>query len=181
MAPVAYEMPWQSVAGAALDEWSESPPPHNEAPTSDSGEFGKVLSLAINTAADRLLFVLALTRIAKGKLDALSELEGVIEEASEKRYTLPPDKVYSEAQRLFWILQIPDGVVFSVYPGRDGDITLDAHRDDSFVMVVCEPDGTAFSIVDILGERSDKTYESTTSLPDVFVSDALRQLSKERA
>lgn len=181
MAPVAYEMPWQSVAGAALDEWSESPPPHNEAPTSDSGEFGKVLSLAINTAADRLLFVLALTRIAKGKLDALSELEGVVEEASEKRYTLPPDKVYSEAQRLFWILQIPDGVVFSVYPGRDGDITLDAHRDDSFVMVVCEPDGTAFSIVDILGERSDKTYESTTSLPDVFVSDALQQLGKVRA
>ena len=119
--------------------------------------------------------------LTKGKLDALIELEGVVEEASEKRYTLPPDKVYSEAQRLFWILQIPDGVVFSVYPGRDGDITLDAHRDDSFVMVVCEPDGTAFSIVDILGERSEKTYESTTSLPDVFVSDALRQLSKVRA
>ena len=181
MAPVAYEMPWQSVAGAALDEWSEFPPPHNESPTSDSEEFGKVLSLAISMVADRLLFVLALKGITKGKLDAFSELEGVVEEAAEKRYTLPPDKVYSETQRLFWILQIPDGVVFSVYPRRDGDITLDAHKEDSFVMVVCEPDGTAFSIVDILGERSEKTYESTTSLPDVFVSDALRQLSKVRA
>lgn len=45
-------------------------------------------------------------------------------------------------------------------------------------MVVCEPDGTAFSIVDILGERSEKTYESTSLLPDMFVADAFKGLSE---
>ena len=177
MASLAYELPWQDVEGASLDDWSEFPPEHNEPQTYDNEEFRNFLSLAISRVADRSI-VLTVKRVAKGKQDALSELEGMLDEASEKGFVLPPDNVFSEAQRLFWILEIMDGVVFSIYPGREGDIALDAHKGDSFVMVVCEPDGTAFSIVDILGERSEKTYKSTSLLPDIFVSEALIELSK---
>lgn len=109
------------------------------------------------------------------------ELHELIAEAKEKGYKLPPDSVLKEAKRLFYALNGPDPALgFSVSPGAEGDISLDASVRRDFVLIICEPDGTALCIVDIGGEQSEKNYPSTNNLPDEYLERSFERLDASR-
>ena len=105
------------------------------------------------------------------------ELDGLMDEVEEKGYKPPPAQVLKEATRIFFKLHGDDhSKVFSVSPGQEGDISIDAHAQRDYVMLICDPDGSAFCLTSIGGEKCDKSYASTFALPDEFIRKSISSL-----
>ena len=112
-----------------------------------------------------------------GKSQGQIELDGLMDEVKEKGYKPPPAQVLKEAMRIFFKLHGDDhSKVFSVSPGQEGDISIDAHAQRDYVMLICDPDGSAFCLTSIGGEKCDRSYASTFALPDEFIQESISSL-----
>ena len=108
--------------------------------------------------------------------NALSDLRGAVDEATEEGYCRPSDDAVTEAERILRSLYEVSPRRFEVYPTQDGEIALDAPGDSGSVILLLEPHGGALCLVNVNGNHRRARYSSTTTLPDGFVREAVSEL-----
>ena len=109
--------------------------------------------------------------------DALRDLGGVKEEASEEGFPTPTEKACKKANRLLKEMYRLSRHRFEVYPMPDGEIAIDASDGQgSSVLLLCDSDGGALCLVNMGGQHRRARYSSADALPDGFVREALAEL-----
>ena len=111
--------------------------------------------------------------------NALSDLRGAINEATEEGYRRPSDDAVTEAERILRSLYEVFPRRFEVYPTQDGEIALDAPSDSGSVILLLDPDGGALCLVNANGNHRRARYSSTRTLPDGFVREALSEVDSQ--
>ena len=109
--------------------------------------------------------------------EAQKELAEVADEAREEGYPVPSDVAFENARRLLPAVyrMLPRQV--AVYPTPDGEICIDVPGElGRSVGLLCESDGGALCLVHIDGEHRRAHYDTTRTLPDGFVREALAEL-----
>ena len=110
--------------------------------------------------------------------EALQDLREARDEAREEEFPEPSDTAIDNAERLLQAMYSIVPQRFEVYPTPDGAIAIDAPSGygRSFI-VFCESSGGALCMVDVHGEHRHARYDSTRSLPDEFIAEALTELA----
>ena len=111
---------------------------------------------------------------------ALSDLDNAVNEAREEGFdTVPSDDAIENARRILERMYGMHCCRYEVYPTQDGDISISAYAENpSSVIMLCEGNGSAFCSVNINGIHRHARYESTATLPDGFVREALAELAE---
>lgn len=111
--------------------------------------------------------------------NALSDLHGAMDEATEEGYRQPSDDAVTEAERILRSVCEVSPRRFEVYPTQDGEIALDAPGNAGSVILLLDPHGCALCLVNVNGNHRRARYSSTTTLPDGFVREALVELDRQ--
>ena len=110
--------------------------------------------------------------------ESLQDLHEARDEAREEGFLEPSDMAIATAERLLKAMYEIYPQRFEVYPTPDAEIAIDVPgRYGESVLLLCESSGGALCMVDVNGEHRRARYESTRTLPDGFVTEALRELA----
>ena len=114
-----------------------------------------------------------------GLIDALNDLNEVIEEAREEGFLIPSEVTIRTAERLVREIYKVCHMSFGVYPMPDGEIAIDIYDGKgSSVILLCESTGGSRCMVNINGEGRYAHYPKSkiNKLPDEFIKKALDEL-----
>ena len=119
------------------------------------------------------------TRLDTKLEDALHDLREARDEAREEGFPEPSDTATTNAERLLKAMYVIAPQRFEVYPTPDGEMAIDAPggHGRSFV-ALCEATGGALCMLNLDGEHRSVRYDSTRTLPDGFVREALTELAE---
>ena len=108
---------------------------------------------------------------------AQRDLENVMEAAHEEGFIQPSEIALANARKLLVDMYGISSRYYEVYPTEDGDISIDAPGgyNRSFV-ALCYRDGRVLCLANINGDRKKRLYENIESLPDSFMTSALKKL-----
>lgn len=108
---------------------------------------------------------------------ALSDLH-TMDEYLEDDELLPPDALISNVERLLNQIYEEVELPVEIYPDPEGDVILSfSISPKDLVFIHCDIDGSAYCMVKISGERSNKSYNTIADLPDSFIMNALREFA----
>ena len=111
--------------------------------------------------------------------DALSDLDGVRQEAREDGFPAPSDTAAENARRLLHDMYRILPRRFEIYPMPDGEVALDVPGGPSrSVLLLCGSDGGALCSVNMNGAHRRARYSDARELPDGFLRDALAELER---
>ena len=111
--------------------------------------------------------------------DALYDLQEATDEALEEGFPVPSEIALENAERLLREMYWISPRRFEVYPTPDGEIAIDApggHRRS--VLLLCDSEGGALCLVNMNGNHRRARYDTTNTLPDGFVREALIELEQ---
>lgn len=110
--------------------------------------------------------------------EALQDLREARDEAREEGFPEPSDTAIANAERLLQAMYEMSPQRFEVYPSPDAEIVIDAPGGyGQSVLLFCESSGGALCMVDVHGEHRRARYDSTRTLPDGFMAEALTELA----
>ena len=110
--------------------------------------------------------------------EALQDLREARDEAREEGFPEPSDMAIANAERLLRAMYDISPQRFEVYPTPDAEIAIDAPGGyGQSVLLFCESSGGALCMVDVHGEHRRARYDSTRTLPDGFMAEALTELA----
>lgn len=113
-------------------------------------------------------------------VDALSDLEKVIDEAEEEGFPIPQEAALHNAKRLLRAMYAISPRRFEVYPTPDGEIAIDAPDGrGSSVLLLCDSDGGALCLVNMKGRHRRARYSTAEALPDGFMREAMAELDRQ--
>ncbi len=119
------------------------------------------------------------TRTDKELEDALQDLREARDEAREEGFPEPSETAIANAERLLKAIYAIAPQRFEVYPTPDAEIAVDAPGGyGQSVLLFCESSGSALCMVDVNGEHRRARYDSTRTLPDGFLVEALTELQR---
>ena len=109
--------------------------------------------------------------------DALYDLYEATDEALEEGFPVPSEIALENAEcllrEMYWISPRR----FEVYPTPDGEIAIDAPGGHGrSVLLLCDSEGGALCLVNMNGTHRRARYDTTKTLPDGFVREALDEL-----
>ena len=108
---------------------------------------------------------------------ALRDLQEATDEALEEEFPVPSEIALENADRLLREMYLISPRRFEVYPTPDGEIAIDApggHRRS--VLLLCDSEGGVLCLVNMNGNHRRARYDTTNTLPDGFVREALDEL-----
>lgn len=114
-------------------------------------------------------------------LAALSDLQEVVDEASDEGLKPPSDEGLRNAERLLRSMYALRRCRFEVYPAEDGEVAVYAPGGHGrSVLVLCDSDGGVRCLVNLNGQHRRALYDadSAANLPDGFVREALAELDE---
>ena len=118
------------------------------------------------------------TRTDSKLSEALKDLYEARYEAREEEFPEPSNTAIANAERLLRAMYEIASQRFEVYPTPDAEIAIDVPGGyGESVLLLCESSGGVLCMVDVHGEHRRARYESTRTLPDGFVTEALRELA----
>ena len=112
-------------------------------------------------------------------VQALEELDQIVDEAQSEGYEIPSSVSIVNAERI--IKRIYDNLShpFQVYPMPDGEVAVDVTDDNgSSVLILCCSDGGTLCFVNINGNQRRARYSNSDALPDCFMHEALEELQQ---
>ena len=110
---------------------------------------------------------------------ALQDLHEAKDEACEEGFPVPSEMALENAERLLREMFLISPRRFEVYPTPDGEIAIDApggHRRS--VLLLCDSEGGALCLVNMNGNHRRARYDTTNTLPDGFVREAMIELEQ---
>ena len=111
--------------------------------------------------------------------DALSDLDGVRQEACEDGFPAPSDTAAENARRLLHDMYRILPRRLEIYPTPDGEVALDVPGGPGrSVLLLCASDGGALCSVNMNGAHRRARYSDARELPDGFLRDALAELER---
>ena len=108
--------------------------------------------------------------------EALTDLDGAIEEAEEHGYPTPSHIALSNARRLVRKLYGISPRRFEVYPTPDAEVAIDIPGEGSSFVVMCDSEGGALCMANLPDGHRARSYLTADRLPDDFVHEALAGL-----
>ena len=111
---------------------------------------------------------------------ALCDLRDVRDEARAEGFPTPTEVAYKNANLLLKEVYRLSRLRFEVYPMPDGEIAIDASdgRGGS-VLLLCDSDGGALCLVNLLGKHRRARYSSVDPLPDGFMREGLAEIEHQ--
>lgn len=112
--------------------------------------------------------------------ETLKDLQDLRQEADQEEIQVPAEEVFDRAERLIRDMYelVPRWHMVELFPEGAIAITIPGGFRCS-VMVVCDPDGSVLSSVNIKGKYRSKQYDCADNLPDEFLRKALEELKSE--
>ena len=111
--------------------------------------------------------------------DALYDLQEATDEALEEEFPVPSEIALENAERLLREMYLISPRRFEVYPTPDGEIAIDAPGGyGRSVLLLCDSEGGALCLVNMNGNHRRAHYDTTNTLPDGFVREALIELEQ---
>ncbi len=112
--------------------------------------------------------------------DALNDLGKARNEAREEGFPRPSDMAMKNADWLLREMYRISPRRFEVYPTPDGEIAIDAPDGQGrSVILLCNAEGGALCLVNMSGKHRCARYDTTETLPDGFVREALAELKQQ--
>ena len=110
---------------------------------------------------------------------ALHDLQEATDEALEEEVPVPSEMALENAERLLREMYLISPRRFEVYPTPDGEIAIDAPGGHGrSVLLLCDSEGGALCLVNMNGNHRRARYDTTNTLPDGFVREALTELEQ---
>ena len=111
--------------------------------------------------------------------DALYDLREAKDEALEEGFPVPSEIALENAERLLREMYLISPRRYEVYPTPDGEIAIDAPGGyGRSVLLLCDSEGSALCLVNMNGNHRRAHYDTTNTLPDGFVREALIELEQ---
>ena len=108
---------------------------------------------------------------------AQQEPAEVADAACEEGYPVPSELAFGNARRLLPEICRLTPRSIAVYPTPDDEICIDIYGGfGPSVLMLCESDGGALCSVNLDGEHRRAHYDTTRTLPDGFIREALAEL-----
>ena len=112
--------------------------------------------------------------------EMLDDLNGATEEAREEGFPIPSQVALSNAERLLSEMYRILPRRFEIYPTPDGEIAIDAATGHGrSVILLCDSEGGALCLANLLSSHQRMSYTSISDLPDDFLRKALAELERE--
>ena len=112
--------------------------------------------------------------------EMLDDLNGAIEEAREEEFPIPSQVAMANAGRLLSEMHQILPRRFEIYPTPDGEIAIDAATGHGrSVILLCDSEGGALCLANLLSSHQRMSYTSISDLPDDFLRKALAELERE--
>ncbi|MYD60045.1 MAG: hypothetical protein F4W91_03295 [Gemmatimonadetes bacterium] len=110
---------------------------------------------------------------------ALHDLQEATDEALEEGFPVPSELALENAERLLREMYLISPRRYEVYPTPDGEIAIDAPGGyGRSVLLLCDFEGSALCLVNMNGNHRRAHYDTTNTLPDGFVREALIELEQ---
>jgi len=111
---------------------------------------------------------------------ALHDLGEVKDEARAEGFPTPTDVACKNVSRLLKEVYRLSRRRVEVYPMPDGEIAIDASDGQgSSVLLLCDSNGGALCLVNLVGKHRRARYSSADPLPDGFMREALAELEHQ--
>ena len=122
----------------------------------------------------------AIAKVSNPELyDALYDLREAKDEALEEGFPVPSEIALENAERLLREMYLISPRRYEVYPTPDGEIAIDAPGGyGRSVLLLCDSEGSALCLVNMNGNHRRAHYDTTNTLPDGFVHEALIELEQ---
>lgn len=112
-----------------------------------------------------------------GWAEASRDLDEVTEYAQEEEYPVPSEIAQKNARRLLREMYMKFPRRYGVYPTPDAEVAVDAPDGKrQSVLVLCDSDGGVLCLVNVKSRGRYARYDSATTLPDGFLTEALAEL-----
>ena len=118
------------------------------------------------------------TRLAS-PVEALASLENIGQDASSMGHPVPDEAAVEEARRILQAMHDYRQLSYDAYSMADGRVGIGVNGGPGRSMIlVCEPAGKALCAITVDRVSRRARYDDSSFLPDDFVKQGLRQLSR---